>query len=181
VPPRLDEIDVSTLRGAKVLHTDGLFIEASLGAATEAREAGVRVVVDAGSLRDGMLDLARLSDYLLASEKFARQLVGRDDPSEACRRMAGFGPRVVCVTLGARGYMGLADGEIIQQPAYPVRAVDTTGCGDVFHAGFTYGVIRGWDAKKSLDFGAWAAAMVSTKLGGRSGIPTKERYPSIDD
>ncbi len=179
-PPQPGDIDLATLRRAKVLHTDGLFGEVSLAAAREARDAGVRVVVDAGSLREGMLDLARLSDYFLASETFAGQLVGEDGALEACRKMAALGARVACVTLGSRGYIALCDGETIERPAYSVHAVDTTGCGDVFHAGFTYGVVKGWNAEKSLDFGAWAAARASTTLGGRSGIPPKEDYPSID-
>ncbi|MDP2798927.1 MAG: PfkB family carbohydrate kinase [Deltaproteobacteria bacterium] len=75
-PPNPEEIDYSLIREAKVLHTDGLFIEASLAACRAAKEAGVPVVVDAGFLREGMLDLARLSDYFLASETFAKALVG---------------------------------------------------------------------------------------------------------
>jgi sugar/nucleoside kinase (ribokinase family) len=61
---------------------------------------------------------------------------------------------------------------VIERPAYPAEAVDTTGCGDLFHAGFIYGVIQGWDVEKSLDLAAWSAAMVSRKLGGRAGIPS---------
>jgi len=179
-PPRPDEIDIGALRSARVLHTDGLFAEASLAAAHEARDAGVEVVVDAGSLREGIRELAQASDYFLASEKFARQLIGENNPDEACRKMAEYGPRVVGVTRGTEGYVAFVDGERIERPAYQVNAIDTTGCGDVFHAGFTYGVVQGWDAAQSLDFGAWAAAMISTKLGGRTGIPPVERYPSIE-
>ncbi|UCG53056.1 MAG: sugar kinase [Candidatus Latescibacterota bacterium] len=177
-PPQPDEIDYDILRTAEVLHTDGLFIDASLAAARAAREAGVRVVVDAGSLRDGMLDLARLSDCFIASEKFARQLVGTENPLGACEKMAELGPRVVAVTLGSKGYVARQDDVIIEKSAYSVDVVDTTGCGDVFHAGFTFGVVKRWDVSKSLDFGAWAAAMVSTRLGGRAGIPPRERYTS---
>jgi sugar/nucleoside kinase (ribokinase family) len=122
-----------------------------------------------------MLDLARLSDYFLASETFAKALVGADKPLEACYRLAGLGPRVAGITLGPKGYVVLAEGAIIERPAYPVEAVDTTGCGDVFHAGFIYGLIQGWDACKSLDLAAWAAAMVSLKPGGRAGIPPREQ------
>jgi len=67
------------------------------------------------------------------------------------------------------------DGRVIVKPARAVEAVDTTGCGDVFHAGLTYGLARGWDPEKSLDLAAWAAAQVATRMGGRAGIP------SIDD
>jgi len=173
-PPRPEEIDLTPLARAKVFHTDGLFIEAALAAAREAKLARVAVVVDAGSPRDGMLDLARVSDYFITSEKFARELVGDDRPRDACRKMAELGPRVVGVTLGPKGYVALADGKWIERPAYEAEVVDTTGCGDVFHAGVSYGVVRGWDIEKSLDFAAWAAARASTCLGGREGIPKKE-------
>jgi ribokinase len=121
-----------------------------------------------------MLELAQLSDYYLASETFANSLVGDDGPFKACEKLAELGPQVVGVTRGAKGYVALAGGRKIERPAYPAEAIDTTGCGDVFHAGFTYGVVQGWDVEKSLDCGAWSAAMVSRRLGGRAGIPTRE-------
>lgn len=165
------EIDYHTIRNTKVLHTDGLFIEASLAACKAAKTAGVPVVVDAGSMREGMLDLAGASDYFLASETFAKTFAGNDNPLDACRKIAELGPRVVGVTLGPKGYVALDRGRFIERPAYQVEAVDTTGCGDVFHAGFIYGLIKKWDVDASLDFAAWAAARVSLKLGGRAGIP----------
>jgi ribokinase len=176
-PLRADEINHDTIRGARAFHTDGLLIDAAMEGARVARDAGVPVVVDAGTLRDGMLDLARLSDAFVVSEKFGRQLVADDDPISACRRLAEMGPRVVGVTLGARGYVAMIDGKIAKHPAYSADVVDTTGCGDVFHAGITYGVVQGWDAQRSLDFGAWVAARVSERLGGRTGIPSPTAYP----
>jgi ribokinase len=170
-PPGPEDLDFDLIRRAKVFHTDGLFTAATLAAAKAAREAGVQVVVDAGSLREGMLDLARLSDYFIASSTFARSLVGKDDPAAACREIAALCPGLVGVTLGKEGYVALNQGRLIRRPAYPVAAVDTTGCGDVFHAGFIYGVLKGWTTDQSLDWGAWAASRVSLKLGGRVGIP----------
>jgi sugar/nucleoside kinase (ribokinase family) len=78
---------------------------------------------------------------------------------------------VVGVTLGERGYVGYSDGRLFKKPAYAVEALDTTGCGDVFHAGIVYGFLHGWEVERSFDFGAWAAAQVARRLGGRSGIP----------
>ena len=174
-PPSPHELDYSTICEAQILHTDGLFTEASLAAAKAAREAGVKVVVDGGSFREGMLDLARVSDYFLASETFSQGLVGGGKPLDACYKLAEFGPAVVGVTLGPKGYVALVEGRTIERPAYPVDPVDTTGCGDVFHAGFTYGLIKGWEVDRCLDFGAWAAAKVSLELGGRAGIPPLEQ------
>ena len=169
--PGPEELDFDLIRRAKVVHTDGLFPEAALAAAQAAREAGVPVVVDAGSLREGMLELARLSDYFIASSAFARSLIGKDSPEEACRQMARLSPDLVGVTLGKEGYLALDRGRPIRRPAYPAAAVDTTGCGDVFHAGFIYGLLKNWTVDQSLDWGAWAASRVSLQLGGRVGIP----------
>lgn len=168
---RPEEIDLPLLERARVLHTDGLCTETALFAAGKARQAGVAVVVDAGTLREGMLDLAKLSDCFIASESFAGALTGGGNPRQACRILAELGPRVVGVTLGDAGYVALTEGKFIEKQAYPVIAIDTTGCGDVFHAGFIYGLLNGWDAEKSLDLGAWAAARASLQLGGRAGIP----------
>jgi len=171
-----DEIDYRLIRNAKVFHTDGIFIEASLAACKAARKAGVQVVVDAGSLREGMIELARLSDCFLASATFAKDLIGEDKPLDACLKLAEFGPQVVGITLGSKGYIALNKGRIIERPAYPVKAIDTTGCGDIFHAGVIYGMLKRWNVDKCLDFAAWAGAMVSVELGGRAGIPAVENW-----
>jgi ribokinase len=167
-----DEVKYEMIKKARMVHTDGLFIEAALSACKFAKESGIPVSVDAGTLRDGMLDLARFSDFFITSETFASSLVGGNDPLEACYRLSELGPRVVGVTLGDRGSITLSDGVIIEQPAYSVDAIDTTGCGDVFHSGFIYGILKEWSVRKSLDFAAWTAAMVSCKMGGRTGIPS---------
>ncbi len=176
-PPALDEIDFDSIRTASVFHTDGFFPDASIAAAKVAKGAGVEVCVDAGSLKTGMLELARSSDHFIASEVFARAFVGKDDPLEACKRLADLGPRLAAVTLGARGYVALAEGKPIVRPAHPAKVVDTTGCGDAFHAGYIYGSIKGWSVEKRLDFAAWVAAAASTRLGGRAGIPEVSDYP----
>jgi ribokinase len=167
-----DEIDYQAIERSKVVHTDGLFIDAALRASAYARKREIPVSVDGGTLREGMLDLARLSDYFIVSETFATALTESGDPEVACRRILELGPRVAAVTLGSRGYVAVCGGTVITQPAYPVAAVDTTGCGDVFHGGFIFGLTRNWDMKKCFDFASWAAAQVSLRIGGRSGIPT---------
>jgi len=175
-PVNPDELDLAKLRRSRVFHTDGLMIEAALHAAQTAQAAAIPVVVDASTLRERMLDLAATSDHFIASEKFGRALIDRDSPEEACRKLAELGPKVTAVTLGARGYLACIEGEIITRPAYPVEAVDTTGCGDIFHAGFIHGLLRNWDYPRCLDYGAWAAARCATRLGGRAGIPDADEF-----
>lgn len=173
-PFQPEEIPLGKIREAAVLHTDGLHIEASLQAARTARQAGVPVVVDAGTLREGMLELAALSDFFIASEPFARRLTGNGNPLDACSLLLEKGPRLAAVTLGAAGYVARYGATTLRKPAYPVAAVDTTGCGDVFHGGFIFGLVQRWEWDACLDFAAWAAARVSLQPGGRKGIPTWE-------
>lgn len=175
-PPEPDEIDASLLRTARVLHTDGLFPEASLAAAAVAHEAEVEVVVDAGSMRDGMFELARSCGHFIASETFLRSFAPDVSPLDACRRIAELGPSVVAITLGRCGHVAIADGRAIARPAHLVESVDTTGCGDVFHAGYIYGLLQAWDVERRLEFGSWAASRVALRLGGRAGIPSVSEW-----
>jgi sulfofructose kinase len=169
MPLQPDDLDLEVLLKSRALHTDGIFTEASIFACIRAKKAGIPVIVDAGTLRDGMLDIARLSDCFIASETFSRAMA--EDPVETCLKLSGLGCRFVGVTLGAKGYIAMIDGRIVKKPAYQATVVDTTGCGDAFHAGVSYGIVQGLKAEKCLDLGAWAAASVSTQMGGRKGIP----------
>ena len=178
-PLRPEEINTGILLKSQALHTDGLFTEASLFACRKAKAAGIPVIVDAGTLRDGMLEMAKMSDCFVTSEVFSNAFA--ETPAETCRKLAAMGVRLPGVTLGKRGYVALVDGRFIEKEAYPAKAIDTTGCGDVFHAGLIHGILHGWSAEKCLDLGAWAAARVSEQMGGRSGIPDirtlQSKYP----
>ena len=165
-----DEINTDILLQSSALHIDGLYTEACLWACRRAKDAGIPVILDAGTLRDGMTDIIRLSDCVVTSEVFSNAF--SETHPDTCLKLAGMGVKLAGVTLGSKGYIALADGRWIQKDAYRVKAIDTTGCGDAFHAGLTYGIVVGWSAEQSLDLGAWAAAMVSTKMGGRTGIPS---------
>ncbi len=178
-PLQPKEINTDILLKSAALHIDGLFPEASLYACRKAKANGIPVILDAGTLREGMLDIARLSDCVITSEVFSNAFARTHQ--ETCVKLADMGVRLAGVTLGARGYAALINGRFIQKDAYPAKSIDTTGCGDVFHAGVTYGIVNGWSAEQSLDLGAWAAAQVSSEIGGRRGIPGRlalqNKYP----
>ncbi|ROR03340.1 carbohydrate kinase family protein [Desulfosoma caldarium] len=176
-PLRPDEVPWQEVRRSRVILTDGFFMDAALALARKARAWNIPVVVDAGSLRDGMLDLARWSDHFIASEVFARSLMGTEDSEGACRKLASLGPEVVGVTLGARGSVFYYRGRLAFQEAYAVDVVDTTGCGDVFHGAYVYGLLEGWPVHERFRRASWAAAQVARRLGGRAGIPASLQGP----
>jgi sugar/nucleoside kinase (ribokinase family) len=140
-----------------------------------------RIVLDAGSLRDGTRELARRVDYLVSSERFALQVTGRQRLSSdaelaaAVAALHGLNGRPVVITLGPRGLVhGTGDG-FEHMPAFPVQAVDTTAAGDIFHGAFAYGVLKGLPWHEVLRLAGMAAALSAAAPGGRRSIPSLER------
>lgn len=170
-----DRVNFEVIRRAAFFHTDGLKTAASLAAARTAREAGVPVMLDAGTLRDGYLDLAGLTDYLICSERFLEAFHPDPDPAAGLARLMELGPRQAVVTLGSRGSLGFDGKHVHRQPAYPVRAVDTTGAGDVYHGAYIHGILAGWDMAACMRFASAAAALKCEAVGGRTGIPDLNR------
>ncbi|MEJ2314475.1 MAG: PfkB family carbohydrate kinase [Nitrospirota bacterium] len=169
-----EELPGDFLKGCNFLLLDGLMAEVSVRAAKKAREASVPVMLDAGRVREGMLEAAALSDYVVGSEEFGRELGWNGDP-ESFRPGAGkLTPGVTTITLGRRGSVTYSGGEIIEVPAFEVDVIDSTGAGDVFHGGYVYGLLRGWDLSRTVRFASAMAALKCRKLGGRAGIPDLE-------
>lgn len=164
------EIDPARISKAAILHLDGMQTEAALAAAVIAREQGVPTVLDGGSWKEGTPCLLPLIDHLVVSEKFALQ-TGCDDLPHALKKLATYGAHAVTITAGRQGSLTLANGKVFRMPAFPVTAVDTTGCGDVFHGSYIYGLLMGWNIRQVIRFAAACAALKTRALGGRTGIP----------
>ncbi|MFQ5586506.1 MAG: carbohydrate kinase family protein [Thermodesulfobacteriota bacterium] len=167
---RPSEVKRSLLKGAGLLLLDGLFAEASIKAAEMAKAMEIPVMIDAGRMREGMEELLRHSDYIVASEEFGREF--SDTTERTLRKLMKFQPEAATITLGERGSMTIFRGGIFHQPAFDVDVVDTTGAGDVFHGGYIYGLLKEWEIEKTVRFASAFAGLKCRKLGGRSGIPT---------
>ncbi|MBI5642372.1 MAG: sugar kinase [Deltaproteobacteria bacterium] len=164
-----DEVNEAFIKGKDFLLLDGLMKDASIKAAKIAKKSGVPVMLDAGRVRPGMIELIELSDYVVGSEEFAKGL--KLPPKDALLKLSAAG-KTVTITLGERGNITSQNGIIFNQRAFKVKAVDTTGAGDVFHGGYIYGLLNGWDIKKTVEFASAFAALKCLKPGGRAGIPT---------
>lgn len=173
--PRLGPaaVDLDLVAAARSLLVDSLEPPAALAAARAARRAGIPVVIDAGTLRDGVAELLPLCDFIVASETFAGQISKGGGIEAALGIMYETGPEIAVVTLGERGCMALSGDGAVTVPGFPVRAVDTTGAGDVFHGAFLYAVLQGWDPYRMCLFANAVAAMKCRRLGGRTGIPNR--------
>ena len=170
------EVDLSPFPHARILHTDALMVEASMEAARQAKEMGLMVVMDAGTLREGYRELASMVDIMIASERFGTAVAGSDKPVEkALGVLSQWGPSQVVITLGSKGSIGWSGGKIISQKAFPVNVVDTTGAGDVYHGAYIYGLLQSWDMAKCMRFASATSALKCMEMGARKGIPTLEK------
>ena len=172
-PLKREEVDLSPFSDAKVLHLDGLMIDASIEAARQARARGLKVVLDAGTMREGSLELVSQIDVLIASARFAVPLVAEESPAErALEALSCLGPEEIVITLGSKGSVGWNRGKVVAQSAFPVEVMDTTGAGDVYHGAYIYGLLKGWDMKACMRFASATSAMKCRAIGARAGIPT---------
>jgi sulfofructose kinase len=90
-----------------------------------------------------------------------------------------YGCRLAAATLGDNGVLAWDGRQLLQIPAYRVPVVDTTGAGDIFHAGFIYGLLQDWPLERQLDFGCAAAALNCTASGARGGIQPVEAVEDL--
>ena len=167
-----EDIDLSIYPKARILHMDDFMIDAALEAARQARNRGLLVVLDAGTFRHGILDIIPLVDVLIASERFHVPILGpKMGPEEALLALFDYGPKEVVITRGHRGSMGW-NGRLIQvQDGFPVKAIDTTGAGDVYHGAYIYGILQGWGMDQKMRFAGAVSAMKCQSVGARKGIP----------
>ncbi|MDP9389586.1 MAG: adenosine kinase [Actinomycetota bacterium] len=122
--------------------------------------------------RDEFLDLLDGEvDVLFANEVELVSLFEVDLLGEALRAVRGR-CEVAAVTLGPRGSVVVTDDCVTECPAAPVDpVVDTTGAGDLYAAGFLYGLTRGADLARCAELGTLAAAEVISHLGARPLVP----------
>ena len=171
---REGELREEEICSGKLLHLDGHDIHAAIRSASWAKEEGISTVVDLDNVEPLTPELIKKIDFVITSSRFPTLFTGISDREKALVEMQRQTPGFLCATLGREGAMALVDGEILYVKGFEVNAVDTTGAGDVFHAGFIYGLLQNWEVREILRFANGAAALKCGDLGGRKGIPTLE-------
>lgn len=168
-------VDFSALN-SKVMLFDGHEPYLSMLLADFARKTGIPTVLDAGSVHDGTMAMIGHVDYLVCSEKFAQQFTG--DVERTLARLARVAPTVV-ITLGERGLIWQRGKKRGESPAFPVTAIDTTGAGDAFHGAFAAALAAGMEWQNILRYASAAGALCCTKIGARTGLPSREEHAAL--
>ncbi len=168
---RPEELNREWIVNARALHLDGYDTAAATQAAQWARAAGIPVIADLDELYPGVERLIESIDYLIVSRDFPTRLMKESDLRSALRKMQlRYGCTYTAATLGAQGVLAFDGKDFHHRPAYRVSVSDTTGAGDIFHAGFIFGLLQGWNLEHQLDFACAAAAINCTAEGARGCI-----------
>ncbi len=171
--PLLDSemVRAEWLNGCDLMYCDGHELSAATRLAKVARDRGLPVVMDAGSVRPGSAELVAQCTDVISSTQFAPHLTSHDDPLQALMALRRAGPEWVAMTFGAAGCLALVAGQLEHVPAFVTAVKDTTGAGDAFHGGYAWRRATGGTWLECLEFASAVAALKCRDWGGRKALP----------
>ena len=148
---------------------------------TAARNSGAVILADTKLPNFRKLSLDDISgvlpmiDYITPNEDEARYYTGKDDPEEMGAVFLEKGARNVIIKLGSKGCFFRNSEMSVHIPAYSIDAVDATGAGDNFIAGFASEIIRGSDVAGALKFATACGAICSTAVGAGTALQGRDQ------
>jgi len=144
----------------------------------------VKVIYDSERWHEGIEDIMDTADYFIPSSEFltAEQLtLGGISFNQKIIKLNGLVAGNLIVTHGEKGAYYITGGKLYHVPVPEIKAVDTVGAGDNFHAAFALALARGFDLHQSVKFSVAVASLSCREYGGRQGIPTWEQALEVAD
>jgi sulfofructose kinase len=180
LPSRADGLPLQDIAHAGAVLVDVRWPEAAVAVLERAKREGVRSVVDVDLGPQARIEeiISLASDAIFSAPSLAR-LAGTADVEAGLRAASRLGATVVGVTEGESGAWWLEAGALRRQPAHAVKAVDTTGAGDVFHGAYALAIAEGSSVARAMRLASVAAALKCARGGGRRGCPARAEVDSI--
>ncbi|WMT91901.1 PfkB family carbohydrate kinase [Pelagibacterium sp. H642] len=164
-------LDFSCLNGTAAVLADYSWWQGAAAIFSAAANRGAISVLDADiNDLEAVQRLLPLADHVVFSQRCLAQLSGHDDPRSGLSAVAKRANGHVSVTAGAGGFYWLEKGRVRHMPAFPVKALDTNGAGDVFHGAYTVAVGEGRSVEQAGRFASAAAALKCAKGSGWESI-----------
>ena len=181
---RWDEIDPASFDGVEGLYIGETFDEVGVEAAKLAHRHGATVFFGPGGIMcsyglEYLGVVLEHTDSLLVNLPEAKMLSGCDTKDAAIERLLEAGARNLILTEGKNGSGCYSKEGCITAPAFPVKAVDTTGAGDTFTAGLLHAMSQGFPVEQAMRFAAACAATAVQTVGARSSMPTAAQMETI--
>lgn len=142
-------------------------------------------IIDAGSIKEGTIDLCKHVNYVVCSNDFAREYskidFSYDDIDSLIKvhqKLENDFNNVVVITLESHGCFTKINNEYVIVPSIEVKSVDSTGAGDIFHGAFTYFIANNYDFYEALRLSNIAGALSVEKIGSKNSMPKLEEVLS---
>ncbi len=145
-------------------------------------------ILDAGRLNDSTRKLGKLSTYVICSHDFAEEFTNMktdvnniDDLIKIYEKLKEFYKTNIIITLEEKGSFTEINGKYKIIPSIKVKAIDSTGAGDIFHGAFVYFISQKYSLEQAIRYASITAALSVTKLGARYSIPELKEVLEYDD
>lgn len=139
-------------------------------------------IIDAGRSRPEIIELCKIVDWVACSKDFAEDVTGIkvdynniDTIKNIYNKLKELFPGEIVITLEDKGCY--YQDKLIK--SVHLKAVDSTGAGDIFHGALTYYLSRGYDSLNALKLANYAGAISVSRIGTRNSIPTKEEMEAV--
>lgn len=135
-------------------------------------------IIDAGSYKPSTVNLCPYVDYLVCSKNFALDYTklpydgSIESLMEIHKKLERDFNNTIVITLEDKGCFTKIESEYKLIPSIKVKAVDTTGAGDIFHGAFTYFISNNYSLEKTCRLSNITGAISTTKVGGRYSVPS---------
>ncbi|MCZ2809185.1 MAG: carbohydrate kinase family protein [Candidatus Bathyarchaeota archaeon] len=179
------DINLDYVSGTEFLHLSSFVGEKSFKAQKQLIDqlSSVRISFDPGAIysRKGLEALKPIikKSYVIFPNAIETKLLTGQDYEEGAKIFTKAGVSIVAVKLGKRGCYVTDGKESHLIEPYKVEAVDTTGAGDAFCAGFLYGLIKEKDLYECGKLGNFVASRCISKMGARTGLPRLEDLKNL--
>tara|TARA_R110002049_G_scaffold307668_1_gene508833 strand:+ start:9431 stop:10330 length:900 start_codon:yes stop_codon:yes gene_type:complete len=178
----LSESDIQEdwVKNCKLLFVDGYDIQGNLELLKLAKKHNIPSVLDIEAGDANLLkEMITLGAHIILPLEGAQLLSGLQNAEECLKKLQVLTDGQLVITDGANGSWALENDNIVNQPAFLTKVVDTTGCGDAYHAAYAIALLEGKNLKNRMKFASAYASIIATHFGGRSYFPSKKEVEEL--
>ena len=179
------KLSIDTNTNADLILVDGEHPETAIEVLLNNKEA--ISVLDAGRLNDDTKKIGKLVTYVVCSKEFAEEfsnikinVANTQTIVDAYKKLKEYFQTNIVITLEADGSFTEIDNSYTLVPSIKVKALDSTGAGDIFHGAFAYFIRKGYSLLDTIKYSSITAAISVTRIGSRFSIPELEEVFNYD-
>ena len=185
-----EKVTPAMLGSVRHLHVGSFFLQTGLrprlpALFAAARDAGVTTSLDTGWdpdeewLTDDLRTTLALTSVFLPNESEFAALTGEKDVASGMARLLDLGVTAVALKRGAAGASYGDRDRVVDAPAFASRAIDTTGAGDAFNAGYLTAMLKGAPVDERLRIGNACGALTVAAIGGTGGVTNADQVQAL--